>query len=106
MKRQTMTDLVALVDAAKSTGSGRPKKNSPAQERDKALTKAAQEMRDGAMRGNVPRRGLTDITNLEGATTRERTGQRKYALHLFFYTYPFLNFTQAPTSIFKLLPEH
>ena len=38
---------------------------------------AGEEMRDAAMRGLVPRKKLTDVTEVEGATLREKSGQRK-----------------------------
>ncbi|KIJ33505.1 hypothetical protein M422DRAFT_264435 [Sphaerobolus stellatus SS14] len=71
---ETLTDLMALIegyDAAKKEFLDISMEQCDLQ------TKASYEMRDAAMTGQVDRSTLIDVMQLEGATVRERQGQRK-----------------------------
>ncbi|KAK6989009.1 Myb-like domain-containing protein [Favolaschia claudopus] len=69
---ELMTHLVELVDAQKHE---KDAKSNSARKKIDVETKAA---RDGAMKGLVRREALTDVSSLEGASVREKQGQRKY----------------------------
>ncbi|KIJ37542.1 hypothetical protein M422DRAFT_259898 [Sphaerobolus stellatus SS14] len=74
---KTMTDLVALVnghEASKEEFLDTMKKQQALQQ------KAALQMHDAVMKGRVPRNTLTDVAQLDGATVREKQGQRKQKL--------------------------
>jgi hypothetical protein len=71
---QVMTTLQDLIDAKSSM---KENKSSAARRKDQILANAAQEMQNAAMRANVRRETLTDITTIEGSTSREKKGQRK-----------------------------
>ena len=69
-----MTDLIDLIDghqAAKTEFLSVSKRQQDLQQ------KAALQMRDAAMKGCIPRTSLTDVTQLPGATSREKQGQQK-----------------------------
>ncbi|KAK6971366.1 hypothetical protein R3P38DRAFT_3242587 [Favolaschia claudopus] len=68
---ELMTHLVELVDAQKHE---KDAKSNSARKKIDVETKAA---RDGAMKGLVRREALTDVSSLEGASVREKQGQRK-----------------------------
>jgi hypothetical protein len=53
------------------------KKLSDVETRTSVESKAALELRDAAMKGVVKRQGLTDISQLDGSTLREKQGQRR-----------------------------
>ncbi|KIJ43671.1 hypothetical protein M422DRAFT_252912 [Sphaerobolus stellatus SS14] len=69
-----MTDLVALVNehqASKEEFTRTSKRQQVLQQ------KAAEQMRDASTTGCVPRKTLADVAQLDGATVREKQGQRK-----------------------------
>lgn len=77
---QNLTDIAALL---RDQANEKEKKSNAAKARISAETAAALEVRDAAMRGIVRRNALTDISEFEGSTVRERQGQRrKYAFRL------------------------
>ncbi|KIJ31727.1 hypothetical protein M422DRAFT_266624 [Sphaerobolus stellatus SS14] len=71
---QVLTDLLALVDEAESNHIERSRK---AKKKTNIENTAALELRNAAMNHLVDSHQLTDITQLEGATVREKQGQRK-----------------------------
>ncbi|KAJ6454240.1 hypothetical protein C8R47DRAFT_1228742 [Mycena vitilis] len=71
---ELMTQVADLFEARKSA---RGSKSDTARKKADVETIAANELRDSAMRGLVRREGLTDVASLEGASVREKQGQRK-----------------------------
>ncbi|KAF8954131.1 hypothetical protein BDZ97DRAFT_1928712 [Flammula alnicola] len=71
---ENMTNIAALVDvqASEKEGKATGVKNKADKEQQAAL-----ELRDAAMMGVVPRQTLSDISQLDGATWREKRGQRE-----------------------------
>ncbi|KAJ6527936.1 hypothetical protein DFH09DRAFT_1094567 [Mycena vulgaris] len=72
---ELMTQVVELFDAQKFA---RHERSSAAQKKADVETTAALQLRDGAMRGLVHRENLTDVALLDGASVREKQGQRKH----------------------------
>jgi hypothetical protein len=71
--RKTMTQIVALLDAKderKTTKSSKVKAKAQTEQ------EAALELRAAAMKGLVKRQTLADITQLEDATSREKSNQQ------------------------------
>lgn len=71
---QTLGELCELVDAEKTsvdTSKG-------GQHKADIEDRAGKELRDASMTGLVRRNRLVDVASLEGASVRERQGQRKY----------------------------
>ncbi|KIJ30244.1 hypothetical protein M422DRAFT_268295 [Sphaerobolus stellatus SS14] len=71
---ENMTNLAALVD---ETASEKAEKSSKARKKDEIEKAATLEIPQSAMKGLVDSQKLTDIGQLEGATVREKQGQRK-----------------------------
>lgn len=69
-----MTELVSLLDAQSDDWAN---KSLRAKAKEELEAQAALELRDAAMKGRVVRQVLTDVTQLEDSTTRERAGQRQ-----------------------------
>jgi hypothetical protein len=69
-----MTNLQAIMD----DHHGSAKENSAKSKRKADLEdKAGEELRDAAMRGLARAEGLLDISELDGASVREKQGQQK-----------------------------
>ncbi|KAJ7602476.1 hypothetical protein B0H17DRAFT_1222775 [Mycena rosella] len=71
---ELMTQVAELFDAQKFA---RHERSAAAQKKADVETMAALQLRDGAMRGLVRRENLTDFALLDGASVREKQGQRK-----------------------------
>ncbi|KJA13661.1 hypothetical protein HYPSUDRAFT_209361 [Hypholoma sublateritium FD-334 SS-4] len=71
---ETMTELVSLLDAQSDD---RANKSLRAKGKEELEAQAALELRDAAMKGRVLRQALTDVTQLEDSTLREKAGQRE-----------------------------
>ncbi|KAJ6550784.1 hypothetical protein DFH09DRAFT_1366569 [Mycena vulgaris] len=71
---ELMTQVVELFDAQKFA---RHERSAAVQKKADLETTAALELRDGAMRGLIRRENLTDVALLDGASVREKQGQRK-----------------------------
>ena len=69
-----LTDLLALFDVAESSRVERSRK---AKKKANIENTTALELRNAAMNCLVDSHQLTDIAQLEGATIREKQGQRK-----------------------------
>jgi hypothetical protein len=67
-----IADLVHAHELEKDVRSAASRK------KDSVKVKAASELRDAAMKGLVRREALTDVAQLEGASLREKQGQRKH----------------------------
>ncbi|CAK5266198.1 unnamed protein product [Mycena citricolor] len=70
-----MTELQALMDDQERIPP--PKKTSKAKKKEAIERQAGLEMRDAAMTGLVDTSTLTDVTQIEGSTFREKQGQRR-----------------------------
>ena len=68
-----MSQLLSLHVSCEAEKKGRSQSVREKAEQEK---KASLELREAAMNGIVKRQGLTDITQLDGATAREKSGQR------------------------------
>lgn len=68
-----MSQLLSLHESCEAEKKGR---SQSAREKTEQEKKASLELREAAMNGIVKRQGLTDITQLDGATAREKSGQR------------------------------
>ncbi|KAJ7849026.1 hypothetical protein B0H13DRAFT_2361530 [Mycena leptocephala] len=71
---ELLTQVVELVDARDLQ---KGEKSAASRKKVDLETKAALELRDAAMKGLVRREALTDVARLEGASVREKQGQRK-----------------------------
>ena len=76
-----MTNLLELYENHEAERKGRSLQAKAKADEEK---KASLELREAAMKGQVNRQVLSDITQLEGTTARERAGQRasKYVIIL------------------------
>ncbi|KAJ7093706.1 hypothetical protein C8R44DRAFT_890610 [Mycena epipterygia] len=71
---ELMTQVAELVHAHDSE---KDERSVAARKKADVETQAALELRDSAMKGLVRREALTDVATLEGASVREKEGQRK-----------------------------
>ncbi|KIJ24057.1 hypothetical protein M422DRAFT_275258, partial [Sphaerobolus stellatus SS14] len=71
---QNMTDIVALVDAHEEE---KTQKSFSVKQRKSTEKEAALELRKASMLGIVNREKLSDVSQLDGASVREKQGQRK-----------------------------
>ncbi|KIJ30863.1 hypothetical protein M422DRAFT_267574 [Sphaerobolus stellatus SS14] len=71
---QTLTDLISLIDAHNLV---KEKASTGARTKASKEQAAALELKDAVMNGIRPRNTLMDISQLDGATAREKQGQRK-----------------------------
>lgn len=69
-----MTDLQAIMDDYRYSAKETSKKS---QQKTKVENEAGQQLRDAAMMGLARSEGLIDISKLDGASVREKQGQRK-----------------------------
>ncbi|KAJ7511540.1 hypothetical protein B0H11DRAFT_2214420 [Mycena galericulata] len=71
---ELMTQIAELVHAREFA---RDERSAAARKKADVETTAASQLRDSAMRGLVRREALTDVASLDGASVREKQGQRK-----------------------------
>jgi hypothetical protein len=71
---QLMTELQAIIDDHQGSA-----KDSTAKSKRKTIIEdqAGHQLRDAAMKGLARREGLIDVSELDGASFREKQGQRK-----------------------------
>jgi hypothetical protein len=84
-----LTQVVELVHAHELE---KDERSAAAQKKEDVTGKAASELRDAVMRSLVCRETLTDVAQLEGASVREKQGQRKHKYMSGFITarFPYL----------------